>query len=64
VRDDDLLAHALEAMARLGVETRRLFGSHGLYRKGRFFGLVSDRHLYFHSDSHNRAIKASATGRS
>jgi TfoX/Sxy family transcriptional regulator of competence genes len=64
VTAENLLPHVLEVLAPRGVEVPRLFGSHGLYHEGRLFGLVSDRHLYFHTGSHNGAIKASPAGRS
>jgi TfoX/Sxy family transcriptional regulator of competence genes len=53
--DEHLLAAVLAALTPLGVQTRRLFGSRGLYNEGRFFGFISDGRLYFHTDATTRA---------
>lgn len=43
-----------EAFALFGpVQTRRMFGGHGLYYEGLMFGLVSDEVLYLKADAEN-----------
>jgi DNA transformation protein and related proteins len=34
---------------------RRMFGGHGLYAAGRFFGIIHDERLYFKTDEASRA---------
>ena len=52
---DEFLAHALELLAPLGrVTARRMFGGHGLYCDGVFFGIVLDNTLYLKADDRNR----------
>jgi DNA transformation protein len=52
---DDFLAHVLELLAPLGrVAARRMFGGHGLYCDGVFFGIVLDNTLYLKADDRNR----------
>jgi DNA transformation protein len=48
--------YILEQLAPLGgVTARAMFGGLGLYREGRFFGLVDDDTLYFKVDDATRA---------
>jgi DNA transformation protein len=35
------------------VSARRMFGGHGLYCRGRFFGLIADDTLYLRTDARN-----------
>jgi DNA transformation protein len=52
---DEFLAHALELLAPLGrVAARSMFGGHGLYCDGLFFGIVLDGTLYLKADARNR----------
>lgn len=52
---DEFLAHALELLRPLGrVAARRMFGGHGLYCDGVFFGIVLDNTLYLKADDRNR----------
>ena len=52
---DEFLAHALELLAPLGrVTARAMFGGHGLYCDGVFFGIVLDNTLYLKADERNR----------
>ncbi len=52
---DEFLAHALELLAPLGrVAARSMFGGHGLYCDGVFFGIVQDGTLYLKTDEENR----------
>ena len=52
---DEFLAHVLELLAPLGrVAARRMFGGHGLYCDGVFFGIVLDGTLYLKADDRNR----------
>ncbi len=37
------------------VATKRMFGGHGLYARGHFFGIVYDGSLYFKTDDTTRA---------
>jgi DNA transformation protein len=52
--DEQLVALVSDAMQPLPVSTRRLFGGHGLYLAGTFFGVVSDGRLYFRTDDESR----------
>ena len=50
-----LLAHVSELLAPLGhLKTRPMFGGHGLYSDGTFFGFVLDDVLYFKADDQTR----------
>jgi DNA transformation protein len=52
---DEFLAHVLELVAPLGaVQARRMFGGHGLYCGGVFFGILLDNTLYLKADERNR----------
>ena len=52
---DEFLAHALELLAPLGrVTARAMFGGHGLYCDGLFFGIVLENTLYLKADDRNR----------
>jgi DNA transformation protein and related proteins len=52
---DEFLAHVLELLAPLGrVAARRMFGGHGLYCDGVFFGILLDNTLYLKADDQNR----------
>jgi DNA transformation protein and related proteins len=53
---DEFLAHVLELLAPLGgVAARRMFGGHGIYCDGVFFGILLDNTLYLKADDRNRA---------
>ncbi|MGH8700786.1 MAG: TfoX/Sxy family protein [Burkholderiales bacterium] len=44
---DEFLTHVLELLGLLGrVSARRMFGGHGLYCDGVFFGIVLDNTLF------------------
>jgi DNA transformation protein len=51
---DEFLAHALEVLEPLGVHARSMFGGHGIYCDGVFFGIVLDNTLYLKADDRNR----------
>src|SRR5688572_17776272 len=52
---DEFLAHVIELLAPLGgVAARRMFGGHGLYCDGVFFGILLDNTLYLKADDQNR----------
>lgn len=52
---DEFLAHVLGLLEPLGrVHARRMFGGHGLYCDGLFFGIVLDNTLYLKADERNR----------
>jgi DNA transformation protein len=44
----------LERLAPLPVTSRGMFGGMGLYFEGKFFGTITDGHLYFRTDEDNR----------
>ena len=52
---DEFLTHLLELLGPLGrVTARRMFGGHGLYCDGVFFGILLDNTLYLKADDRNR----------
>jgi len=52
---DEFLAHALDLLEPLGrVHARGMFGGHGLYCDGVFFGIALDNMLYLKADDRNR----------
>ncbi len=52
---DPFLDFVLEQLEPLGgVTVRAMFGGHGLYRGGAFFGIVFRRALYFKTDDATR----------
>lgn len=52
---DEFLAHVLGLLEPLGrVHARGMFGGHGLYCDGVFFGIVLDNTLYLKTDAQNR----------
>ncbi|OGA42268.1 MAG: hypothetical protein A3G24_17585 [Betaproteobacteria bacterium RIFCSPLOWO2_12_FULL_62_13] len=52
----EFVEHVLELLAPLGrVAARRMFGGHGLYCDGVFFGIIADDMLYLKADGENRA---------
>ena len=52
---DEFVGHVLELLAPLGpVVARRMFGGHGLYHDGLFFGIVHGSVLYLKVDKTNR----------
>jgi len=55
VRPAGFIDHVTELLAPLGrVSARRMFGGHGLYCDGVFFGIVHDEMLYLKADAVNR----------
>ena len=56
MRAGGFIDHVTELLAPLGrVLARRMFGGHGLYCDGVFFGIVHDDTLYLKADAVNRA---------
>jgi len=52
---DSFLEYVLDQLSGLErVEARRMFGAHGLYQAGIFFGIVDDGRLYFKTDEESR----------
>ncbi len=52
MRDDTFPRFVLEQLAPLGgVTSRRMFGGHGLYADGSFFGLIHNNRLFFKTDA-------------
>ena len=61
MRAGSFIDHVTELLAPLGrVSARRMFGGHGLYCDGVFFGIVHDDTLYLKADAVNRAEFARA----
>ena len=55
VKDDSLLDFVLDQLAPLGgVASRRMFGGHGLYLDGEFFGMVFSGRAWFRTDAASR----------
>jgi DNA transformation protein and related proteins len=53
--DEALRDFVLSQLSELpGVSSRPMFGGHGLYLDGRFFGVISDGRLYFRTDEASR----------
>lgn len=44
----------LDQLADLPVATRPMFGGHGFWLDGRFFGVISEGRLYFRTDEESR----------
>lgn len=58
-KDDGFKDHVLDQLADLGgVEARAMFGGHGLYRDGLFFGIVYKGRLYFKTNEKTRSAYA------
>ncbi len=48
MKDESFKEFILDQLDRLGhVDCRAMFGGHGLYRNGIFFGIISKSRLYF-----------------
>jgi DNA transformation protein len=53
--EDGFKDYVLDQLAGLdGVSARAMFGGHGIYRRGQFFGIVHDGRLYFRTDETTR----------
>jgi DNA transformation protein len=53
--DASFLDYVLEQLAEArGLKTRAMFGGHGLYMSGSFFGIVHKGALYFRTDEASR----------
>ena len=51
----EFIAHVAELLAGLGkLQTRPMFGGHGLYSGGKFFAFVLDDLLYLKADAQSR----------
>jgi len=57
---DSFTGHLREQLAPLGVATRRMFGSVGLFRDGLLIGLIHDDALFLRVDDGNRALFGAA----
>ena len=53
--DDQLRDLVARVLAEFPFTSRRMFGGHGLYLDGAFFGVTSDGRLYFRTDDDSRA---------
>jgi DNA transformation protein len=53
--DDQLRDLVARALADFPFTSRRMFGGHGLYLDGAFFGVISDGKLYFRTADESRA---------
>jgi DNA transformation protein len=50
------LDHVLDRLGELnGLRTKAMFGGHGLYLDGTFFGIVFDDRLFFRTDDETRS---------
>ncbi|MEE8484292.1 MAG: TfoX/Sxy family protein [Nitrospinota bacterium] len=57
VKRDTFLEFAMEQLSRLGgVTGRAMFGGYGLYKGGKFFGIVHKKRLYFKTDDKTGAL--------
>jgi DNA transformation protein len=55
VPDNEFLEYVLDQLQPLGpVLPRAMFGSHGLYRDGVFFGILAGGRVYFKTDERTR----------
>ena len=55
MRDASLLEFVLDQLSTLeGVDARRMFGGHGLYLDGEFFGMVWKGRAWFRTDGRSR----------
>jgi DNA transformation protein and related proteins len=52
--DERLRDYVLEQLDGLGVASRAMFGGHGLYLDGAFFGIITGGRLYFRTDEETR----------
>ncbi len=56
MRDDSFKDFVLDQLAGLPeLRARAMFGGHGLYQGGLFFGILFDGRLYFKTDARTRA---------
>lgn len=54
--DDSFASYVLEQLAAVeDLRSRRMFGGHGIYSGGRFFGIVHGGRLYLKTDAESRA---------
>ncbi|MBI5774344.1 MAG: TfoX/Sxy family protein [Verrucomicrobia bacterium] len=55
MKEDSFKEFVLDQLRPLGgVEARRMFGGHGLYRGGKFFGIIFQGRLYFKTNETTR----------
>ena len=54
MRDDSFRDYVLDQLAPLAVDAKAMFGGHGLYRGGEFFGILHGGRLYFRTDEAGR----------
>ena len=54
-KQDELVALVVERLKPLPITTRAMFGGHGLFLDGAFFGIVIDGKLYFRTDEESRS---------
>jgi DNA transformation protein len=53
--DNSFVAYVVDQLHRLGpVRARAMFGGHGLYNGGIFFGIIAEGRLYFKTDDGSR----------
>ena len=54
--DDSFKEFVLDQLSALpGVRARAMFGAHGLYSGGRFFGILDEGRLFFKTDAQSQA---------
>lgn len=54
MRDDSFNDYVLDQLAPLAVTAKAMFGGHGLYRRGEFFGILHGGRLYFRTSDASR----------
>lgn len=54
MRDDSFRDYVLDQLAPLTVTAKAMFGGHGLYHRGEFFGVLHGGRLYFRTSEASR----------
>lgn len=55
MKDDSFKDFVLDQLVKVGnITARKMFGGHGLYSAGTFFGIISGGVLYFKTDKETR----------
>lgn len=54
MRDDSFRDYVLDQLAPLAVDAKAMFGGHGLYQHGEFFGILHGGRLYFRTSDTSR----------
>lgn len=54
MRDDSFRDYVLDQLTPLAMTAKAMFGGHGLYHRGEFFGILHGGRLYFRTDAASR----------